>query len=118
MHYRDASPYTTKDGSTIRELAHPNLGNAARQSLAEARLPPGGKTLPHRHHHSEEIYHFTQGQGLMRLAERVFSVEAGDTVSIDPGVPHSLENTGDAPLVLLCCCSPPYRHEDTELLAL
>jgi len=38
------------------------------------------------------------------------------TVVIAPGVAHKLWNTGDEPLVLLCCCSPPYTHEDTVLL--
>ena len=35
---------------------------------------------------------------------------------IAPGVPHKLWNTGAEPLVLLCCCAPPYSHEDTVLL--
>ena len=40
---------------------------------------------------------------------------AGDTVLIAPGVRHRLVNPGAEPLVLLCCCSPPYSDEDTEL---
>ena len=35
---------------------------------------------------------------------------------IAPGTAHKLWNTGDDPLVLLCCCSPPYADADTELL--
>jgi mannose-6-phosphate isomerase-like protein (cupin superfamily) len=43
-------------------------------------------------------------------------IEAGDSVLIPPGTPHKLVNAGAEPLVLLCCCSPPYTDEDTELL--
>jgi mannose-6-phosphate isomerase-like protein (cupin superfamily) len=36
---------------------------------------------------------------------------------IPPGTPHKLRNTGAEPLKLLCCCAPPYSHEDTFMLA-
>jgi mannose-6-phosphate isomerase-like protein (cupin superfamily) len=39
-------------------------------------------------------------------------VEAGDAVLIPPGARHQIR-AGDAPLRFLCCCAPPYRHEDT-----
>jgi mannose-6-phosphate isomerase-like protein (cupin superfamily) len=35
---------------------------------------------------------------------------------IAPCVPHKLWNPGPDPLVLLCCCAPPYSHADTVLL--
>jgi mannose-6-phosphate isomerase-like protein (cupin superfamily) len=43
-------------------------------------------------------------------------VHPGDTICIPPGTPHCVENTGAEALVILCACSPPYAHEDTELL--
>jgi len=44
----DVPAFTTKDGSEIRELlAHRNSG-IEKQSLAEARLPPGGTPCPAR----------------------------------------------------------------------
>jgi mannose-6-phosphate isomerase-like protein (cupin superfamily) len=52
----------------------------------------------------------------MRLGDEEFGVEAGDCVVIPPGVRHKLWATGDAELVLLCCCAPAYSHEDTVLL--
>lgn len=113
---RKTRAYTTKDGSTIRELMHPAVHGNTNQSLAEATVPPSGRTLPHRHRTSEELYHFTAGQGMMTLGRERFAVRAGDTVCIPPGEVHGLENTGEEPLRLLCCCSPPYSHEDTELL--
>lgn len=109
-------PYQTRDGSEIRELMHPRHHPCRLQSLAEATVPPGGATLLHRHHASEELYHLLAGRGEMQLGESRFTVRAGDTICIPPGVPHNLRNTGRVPLRLLCCCTPPYQHEDTELL--
>lgn len=108
--------YMTKDGSQISELMHPSLHASQNQSLAEAVVPAGTTTCLHRHHESEELYHITAGGGMMRLGEEEFEVKAGDTICIAPGTAHCIRNTGDRDLVILCCCSPAYSHEDTELL--
>ena len=115
--YGEIPAYVTKDGSEIRELMHPAVQGNRHQSLAEARVPAGASTLLHRHRLSEEIYHVTAGQGAMTLGDERFDIGPGDTVCIPPGVAHRVENTGDEPLVILCCSSPPYAHEDTELVA-
>ena len=109
-------PFTTADGSEIRELAGVPSGNSEHQSLAEATVPPGRQTFEHYHRASEEIYLFTAGAGRMRLGDVERDVRAGDCVVIPPGVRHKLWNEGAEPLVLLCCCAPPYSHEDTVLL--
>jgi mannose-6-phosphate isomerase-like protein (cupin superfamily) len=109
-------PFITLDGSEIRELAGVPAGNAANQSLAEATVPPGAATEAHYHRASEEIYYFTAGAGRMILGEEESAVRAGDCVVIPPGTEHQLVNDGREPLVLLCCCAPPYSHEDTVLI--
>jgi len=114
--YTDTDAYKTKDGSIIRELIHPNQQGSKNQSLAEAIIPVDTKTLLHKHHKSEELYHITQGNGLMTLDEQQFEVSAGDTVCIPPGAEHCIENIGKEELKILCCCSPAYQHNDTELL--
>ena len=43
---RDAEPFTTVDGSTIREILNVIHPPTARQSLAAASLPAGGPTPP------------------------------------------------------------------------
>lgn len=115
-HYDEIEAFITKDGSVIRELMHPSQHVSKQQSLAEARLPIGRKTLLHKHHNTEELYYITQGKGLMTLAEEKFEVGPGDTVCITPGTLHCIENIGESELALLCCCSPPYSHEDTEIV--
>lgn len=112
----EIAPYLTKDGSEVRELMHPSVHGNRNQSLAEARVPPGGITALHRHRASEELYSVLEGTGQMTLGDKRFAVAAGDTVCIPPGTPHRIENTGAGTLKILCCCAPPYSHDDTELL--
>lgn len=39
----------------------------------------------------------------------------GDCAVIPPGERHTILNTGDGPLRILCCCAPAYTHEDTVI---
>ena len=114
--YSTVPAYITKDGSEIRELMHPRVHGNRAQSLAEATVPAGARTLLHRHAVTEELYHITAGAGVMTLGDRRFPVAVGDTILIAPGTPHCVEAVGNAPLVLLCCCSPAYSHADTQLI--
>lgn len=115
-HFWDNTVYTTRDGSQIRELMHPQRHGNVAQSLAEAVVEPGNETLLHKHTQSEELYHITQGEGLMTLANESFIVKSGDTICIPPGTAHKIKNTGDVDLKILCCCAPAYAHEDTFII--
>ena len=99
--------FTTKDGSTIRELMH-----AANQSLAEATLAPGQSTQRHYHALSEELYSFLEGGGRLEIDGEEQEVAVGDTVLIPPGARHSI-TAGPDGARFLCCCAPAYAHEDT-----
>jgi len=112
----DAAPFTTKDGSTIRSLLDLSCAPVANQSLAEATLPVGGATTRHRHPSTEEFYYVTQGSGQLEIDGEVRTVGLGDACLIPPGAIHQIYNPGPHELKILCCCAPPYRHEDTELL--
>lgn len=109
-------PYVTKDGSLIREIIHPALQEGVNMSLAQATVNAGSSTRLHIHRTSQEVYHVTSGQGLMTLDRDEFPVCPGDTVLIMPGTPHRVRNTGDGSLVIICCCTPPYDHRDTDIL--
>ncbi len=104
---RDATPFVTKDGSTIREYHHTAL-----QSLAEASLEPGGATQRHYHARSEEIYLIVEGGGELEVDGERREVAAGDAVLIPPKAWHEL-TAGRSGVRLLCCCVPPYADDDT-----
>ena len=103
----EVEPFTTKDGSTIRELMR-----ALNQSLAEATLAPGQATERHYHSLSEELYSFLEGGGRMEIDGEERDVGAGDTVLIPPGARHQITAGADGAR-FLCCCAPPYTHDDT-----
>ena len=104
---RDAPPFTTKDGSTIREYLH-----TGSQSLAEASLAPSQATQRHFHRLSEEIYLLLDGSGRMELDGEEREVEAGDAILIPPGTRHAI-TAGPDGARFLCCCVPPYSDDDT-----
>jgi mannose-6-phosphate isomerase-like protein (cupin superfamily) len=112
---RDTVPFTTVDGSTIRELmAHRNSA-IRQQSLAEARLAPGAATTPHHHAVTEEIYYILSGTAVMTVGPDTRDVGPGDAIAIPPGQRHTIRNTGADDLVFLCTCAPGYEHADTFL---
>ncbi len=104
-------PFTTKDGSTIRSLLDRTNAPVQNQSLAEASLPAGGATQRHHHKLTEEFYFITEGTGLMEIDGETREVNPGDAILIPPHAWHQL--TATTPMKLLCCCAPPYSHEDT-----
>ena len=110
-----SAPFITKDGSEIRSILDRTNSAVRNQSLAEALLPPGAATEPHLHPLTEEIYYVLRGIGQMTLGMERQRVGPGDGVLIPPGTPHTIENVGEEPLVFLCCCAPPYSHDDTVL---
>jgi mannose-6-phosphate isomerase-like protein (cupin superfamily) len=107
-----AEAFTTADGSTIRELFGLAVGAGVNQSLAEATLQPGQATTRHYHAATEEIYFVLEGEGDLELDGARRTVAPGDAALIPPGAWHQIR-VGGAPLRFLCCCAPPYRHEDT-----
>jgi quercetin dioxygenase-like cupin family protein len=104
---RDADPFVTKDGWTIREYFHTDA-----QSLAEASLEPGRATQRHYHSLSEEIYLIVEGGGELEVGGHRKEVAAGDAILIPPGAWHDL-TAGEDGVRLLCCCVPPYSDADT-----
>ena len=112
IRHRDAqAPFTTKDGSTIRSLLDRANAPVANQSLAEASLPAGVATDRHFHKLSEEFYFLLDGQGMMEIEGDHREVGPGDAILIPAGAWHQIRAL--TPLRFLCCCAPPYAHEDT-----
>ncbi len=109
--YSEQTPFTTKDGSTITSLLDSANAPVKKQSLAEASIPAGGSTQRHYHKASEEFYYISSGVGLMEIEGETCEVVTGDVILIPPGAWHEIKATTD--LVFLCCCAPPYRHDDT-----
>ena len=104
-------PFTTKDGSTIRSILDRSNAPVTHQSLAEATLAAGLLTDLHHHKASEEFYFILEGQGVMEVDRQEQAVGPGDAVLIPPGAWHRIRALSS--LRFLCCCAPPYSHDDT-----
>jgi mannose-6-phosphate isomerase-like protein (cupin superfamily) len=111
QHLDEQVPFTTKDGSTIRSILDRTNAPVEKQSLAEASLPGGSQTQRHYHKVSEEIYFILEGSGTMVINAEQRAVSSGDAILIPAGAWHTI--TAIEPLRFLCCCAPPYAHEDT-----
>ena len=107
----DQPPFITKDGSTIRSILDRTNAPVQNQSLAEARVPAGGRTERHYHKLAEEFYFILEGAGEIELDGERRMVRPGDAIFIPAGTWHTIVAT--EPLRFLCCCAPPYSHEDT-----
>ena len=106
-------PFITKDGSTIRSILDRTNAPVQNQSLAEARVAAGGRTEPHYHKMTEELYFILEGGGEIELDGERRMVGPGDAILIPTGAWHAIMAT--EPLRFLCYCAPPYAHEDTYL---
>ncbi len=133
-------PFITKDGSAIRSIETRSLPTSLaathrgfafyvafpkssvldrtnapvqNQSLAEERVPAGGRTERHYHNVLEELYFILEGAGEIELDGERRMVGPGDAILIPPGGWHTI--MAKEPLRFLCCCAPPYAHEDTYL---
>lgn len=111
----DRRDYTTLDGSQVLELIRPEREGSRNLSLARATIEPGASTLRHRHTEAEEVYYVLRGEGALEIGGPVERVGPGDARLIPPGVEHRVTAVGPEPLVILCVCSPPYQHEDTQI---
>ena len=104
-------PFTTRDGSRIRSILDSTNAPVRNQSLAEASVPAGSATERHYHKKSEEFYFLLEGEGTMEIDGETRSVAPGDAILIPPGAWHQI--AASSALRFLCCCAPPYSHEDT-----
>lgn len=111
----DVHAFTTKDTSIIREILAPRNSETQSQSLAEAMVDVGATTQAHSHPDTEELYYILRGSGMMAIEAEHRSVTVGDGICIPAGKRHQIRNTGQEPLVFLCCCVPAYTDEDTIL---
>lgn len=105
------SPFTTKDGSTIRSILDRTNAPVEKQSLAEASMTPGQSTDRHYHKNSEEFYFLLEGAARMEIDGETRDVGPGDAILIPAGARHQI--TAKSNLRFLCCCAPPYEHSDT-----
>ena len=108
-----ATAFTTKDGSTIRELFGLPTGGTVLQSLAESRLPAGRSTQRHYHAVTEEIYFILEGRADMELDGAHAELGPGRGRRDPARVPGTRSwRSGDDGAALPAAAAPPPLHGD------
>jgi mannose-6-phosphate isomerase-like protein (cupin superfamily) len=107
-----AAVINTPHGSEIRPLIDSTTSDIKRCSLAEEVLPVGARVGRHHHLETEEIYYILQGSGQMTVGDETRQVEPGDAIFIPRRNTHTLENTGQTPMLILLVCGPTFSYAD------
>jgi len=66
-------------------------------------LPVGATVGEHPHTGNEQFYLIIEGEGEVTLCGKVFPVKPWSIALIRDGGSHGIRNTGDVPLVYICC---------------
>lgn len=70
----------------------------------------------HKHvHHSEHVY-VLEGDGMMRLGDRRFSIKKGDLIFIEKNAVHAVKSTGKIPLKVLSIQAPEFNGSDRVMV--
>ena len=75
--------FITKDGSAIRSILDRTNAPVQNQSLAEARVPAGGRTERHYHKVAEELYFILEGAGEIELDDERRANVGSERVSME-----------------------------------
>jgi len=107
-HYRPHTEFHTGERCHIVELH--NTPDDARCSIARARVEPGVATRLHCVQDTAERYVILEGAGRVEVAGQP-AVRVGplDIVTIAPGAPQRITNSGAQDLVFLCICTPRFE---------
>lgn len=106
------------DANTTDWTAHPRFADI-RTKVFETRqshpwasvmlveLAVAGEIPTHVHEQETETVYVLSGQGQLTHGDERTAVSIGIGASVPPGLPHSLRNTSDVPLLLLAIHMPP-----------
>ncbi len=72
------------------------------------RIPPGKSNWPYHSHSAQwEFYHVLSGSGIVRHADGLTEVVAGDAFLFAPDEPHQITNNNDSDLVIYVVANNP-----------
>jgi len=94
-------------GPTRLRILEDGRTTGHRLGMAEITLPPYTDGPPqHRHARHDEGFYVVSGTARFTIGESSHEAAAGTLVMIPPGAPHTFENPGDEPAVLLNTFTP------------
>ncbi len=94
-------------GTTQMRILEDGHTTGHRLGMGEITLAPHTEGPPqHRHARHDEGFYVVSGSARFTVGETTYEAPAGTLVMIPPGAPHTFENPGDEPAVLLNTFTP------------
>jgi quercetin dioxygenase-like cupin family protein len=94
-------------GTTQMRILEDGQTTGHRLGMGEITLAPHtGGPPQHRHARHDEGFYVVSGSARFTVGETTYEAPAGTLVMIPPGAPHTFENPGDEPAVLLNTFTP------------
>ncbi len=111
-HFFDAqgqpwTPHPTIPGILTKPLETRATYPAASVQLVQ--VAAGGVIGRHTHAVETETAYVLAGEGVLQWGDEERALTPGTGVTIPPGIPHSLRNTGEAPMEIYAVHIPPVR---------
>jgi mannose-6-phosphate isomerase-like protein (cupin superfamily) len=84
-------------------------------SVIEERIPPGAGEVRHVHRAARQLFFVLNGALTIEKAGATFVLNAGESLEVEPGVPHHVRNGSDADVDFLVVSTPSTRDDRTNL---
>ena len=102
------NPVTGERMTFLRTSADTNGEYVLIETVVEA---GGFVAAAHVHPYQAERFEVVSGELSLKAGREKIRLRAGESVTVDPGTPHTFWNSGDGPVVFRCEIRPPLRFE-------
>jgi mannose-6-phosphate isomerase-like protein (cupin superfamily) len=99
---------STLDNNVFRRV----VSTTKNQQLVLMTLKPGEAIGLEVHLDTDQFLRIEEGTGIAVLADKKFTITAGDSITVRIGTWHNIINTGTTPMKLYTIYSPPHHPED------
>ena len=103
-------------GRNIKFIVTPQNSEIKEMVMCLTEIPRGGSLPVHEHSASAEVMYLTSGTGEAEIAGEIFPVSEESAICVPKGVKHTVRNTGEKNLNMVCAFSPaidtkPYEEQ-------
>ncbi len=82
------------------------LLDGADLTVTEEVMPPGAAEQRHSHTFARQYFYVLEGEAVMAVAERTYTLKQGDGIHVSPKQAHQIRNESDAEVRFLVIASP------------
>lgn len=84
-------------------------------SIIQEQVPPGSYEKLHYHQNSTQMFYILHGNAEMEKDGVRFEMAEGDSIVIEPGMPHKFMNLGNIDVIFLVISSPESHGNRVDL---